>query len=46
MRYGSSIVSQQIVASKEYLDTHDYDKLNPVIKDIFKASAGFYAAKA
>jgi len=25
---------------------HDYDKLNPVVKDISKASAGFDAIKA
>jgi allophanate hydrolase len=46
MLYGSSIVSQRIVAFKDYLDVHGYDKLNPVVKDIFEASAGFDAAKA
>jgi allophanate hydrolase len=46
MLYGSSIVSQRIVAFKDYLDVHGFDKLNPVVKDIFEASAGFDAVKA
>ena len=46
MLYGSSIVSQRIVAFKDYLDIHGYDKLNPTVKDIFEASAGFDAVKA
>jgi allophanate hydrolase len=46
MLYGSSIVSQRIVAFKNYLDTYGYDKLNPVVRDIFEASAGFDAVKA
>ena len=46
MLYGSSIVSQRIVAFKDYLDTHGFDKLNPVVKEIFEASAGFDAVKA
>jgi allophanate hydrolase len=46
MLYGSSIVSQRIAAFKDYLDTHGYDQLHPVVKDIFEASAGFDAVKA
>ncbi|KAI1617721.1 putative glutamyl-tRNA amidotransferase subunit A [Exophiala viscosa] len=46
MLYGSSIVSQRIVAFKPYLDTHGYDQLHPVIRDIFKASSDFSAVRA
>lgn len=46
MLYGSSIVSQRIVAFQSYLDTHGYDQLHPVIREIFSASAGFAAVQA
>lgn len=46
MLYGSSIVSQRIVAFKDYLDAHGYDKLHPAVAEIFSASAGFDAVKA
>ena len=46
MLYGSSIVSQRIVAFKSYLDSHGMDKLHPVIRDIFSASNGFDAVRA
>jgi allophanate hydrolase len=46
MLYGSSIVSQRIVAFKDYLYTHGYDKLHPAVADIFSASAGFDAVQA
>ncbi|KAK0392953.1 hypothetical protein NLU13_2447 [Sarocladium strictum] len=46
MLYGSSIVSQRIVAFKTYLDSHGMDKLHPVIRDIFSASTGFDAVRA
>ncbi|KAL2212872.1 amidase signature enzyme [Sarocladium strictum] len=46
MLYGSSIVSQRIVAFKDYLDSHGMDELHPVIQDIFGASQGFDAVRA
>jgi allophanate hydrolase len=46
MLYGSSIVSQRIVAFKDYLDAHGYGQLHPVIRDIFAASDGFDAVRA
>lgn len=46
MLYGSSIVSQRIVAFKSYLDSHGMDELHPVIRDIFSASNGFDAVRA
>jgi len=46
MLYGSSIVSQRIVAFKDYLDNHGYDQLHPVVAEIFKDSAGFDAVRA
>lgn len=46
MLYGSSIVSQRIVAFKDYLDAHGYDELHPVVREIFGASAGFDAVRA
>jgi len=46
MLYGSSIVAQRIVAFKNYIDAHGYEKLHPVIQDIFKASDGFTAVQA
>jgi allophanate hydrolase len=46
MLYGSSIVSQRIVAFKDYLDSHGMDELHPVIRDIFGASQGFNAVRA
>ena len=44
--YGSSIVSQRIVAFNEYLSTHGHDRLNPAVKTIFQASTGFDAVQA
>lgn len=46
MLYGSSIVAQRVVAFKDYLDEHGYDKMHPVVKDIFLGSAGLDAVKA
>ncbi|KAK5745898.1 hypothetical protein LTR17_001027 [Elasticomyces elasticus] len=46
MLYGSSIVSQRIVAFKDYLNTHGYDEINPVVAQIFADSAGFDAVRA
>ncbi|KAI9150785.1 Allophanate hydrolase [Paramyrothecium foliicola] len=46
MLYGSSIVSQRIVAFKSYLDSHGMDDLHPVIREIFSASDGFDAVRA
>ena len=46
MLYGSSIVSQRIVAFKDYLQSHGYDQLHPVVAEIFKASSGFDAVRA
>lgn len=46
MLYGSSIVSQRIVAFKSYLDKQGMDGLHPVIKEIFKASDVFDAVRA
>jgi Asp-tRNA(Asn)/Glu-tRNA(Gln) amidotransferase A subunit family amidase len=46
MLYGSSIVSQRIVAFKSYLDSHGMGELHPVIRDIFSASSGFDAVRA
>ncbi|KFA71201.1 hypothetical protein S40288_03853 [Stachybotrys chartarum IBT 40288] len=46
MLYGSSIVSQRIVAFKSYLDSQGRDGLHPVIRDIFGASDGFDAVRA
>ncbi|KAK5696444.1 hypothetical protein LTR97_007745 [Elasticomyces elasticus] len=43
MLYGNSIVSQRIVASKDYLETHGYDEMHPVVAQIFAVSAGFDA---
>lgn len=46
MLYGSSIVAQRIVAFKDYIDSHGYEKLHPVTEDIFRASDGFSAVQA
>ncbi|ETN37957.1 allophanate hydrolase [Cyphellophora europaea CBS 101466] len=46
MLYGSSIVSQRIVAFKDYLATLGLSQLHPVIKTIFEASSGFDAVQA
>jgi allophanate hydrolase len=46
MLYGSSIVSQRLVAFDEYLKQHGMEKLHPVIKSIFESSAGFDAVRA
>lgn len=44
--YGSSIVSQRIVAFKPYLEKQGYSQLHPVIASIFRASDGFTAVQA
>ncbi|KAK3618897.1 hypothetical protein LTR22_026188 [Elasticomyces elasticus] len=46
MLYGSSIVSQRIVAFKDYLALHGYNEMHPVVPQIFRDSAGFDAVKA
>ncbi|RKU40473.1 hypothetical protein DL546_000594 [Coniochaeta pulveracea] len=46
MLYGSSVVSQRIVAFKPYLTSHGMDGLHPVIREIFRASDGFDAVRA
>jgi allophanate hydrolase len=46
MLYGSSIVSQRIVAFKSYLDSKGLADLHPVIREIFSASGGFDAVRA
>lgn len=46
MLYGSSIVAQRIVAFAPYLATHGYDKMHPVVSEIFKSSANFNAVQA
>ena len=46
MLYGSSIVSQRLVAFKSYLDTHSMEDMHPVVRDIFSASEGFDAVRA
>jgi allophanate hydrolase len=44
--YGSSIVSQRLVAFDEYLQKHGMEQLHPVIRSIFQASSGFDAVRA
>ncbi|KAE8556242.1 hypothetical protein TMatcc_003580 [Talaromyces marneffei ATCC 18224] len=46
MLYGSSIVSQRLVAFEDYLKQHGMEKLHPVIKTIFESSSGFDAVRA
>jgi allophanate hydrolase len=46
MLYGSSIVSQRLVAFDDYLKQHGMEKLHPVIKTIFESSSGFDAVRA
>jgi allophanate hydrolase len=46
MLYGSSIVSQRLVAFEDYIAEHGLEKLHPVVRDIFAASAGFDAVRA
>ncbi|KAL8278749.1 hypothetical protein RQP46_008818 [Phenoliferia psychrophenolica] len=46
MLYGSSIVSQRLVAFKDYIAEHGLDLLHPVIRSIFESSAGFTATQA
>ncbi|KAK5683811.1 hypothetical protein LTS10_003674 [Elasticomyces elasticus] len=46
MLYGSSIVSQRIVAFKDYLDLHGFNEMHPVVAQIFRDSAGFDAVRA
>ncbi|KAB5559556.1 putative glutamyl-tRNA amidotransferase subunit A [Coniochaeta sp. 2T2.1] len=44
--YGSSIVSQRLVAFDTYLQSHGYSELHPVVASIFESSQGFDAVKA
>jgi allophanate hydrolase len=46
MLYGSSIVSQRLVAFDAYLQTHGMEQLHPVIRSIFELSSGFDAVRA
>jgi allophanate hydrolase len=46
MLYGSSIVSQRLVAFDAYLQANGMDQLHPVIRSIFQASSGFDAVRA
>ncbi|KAI1074721.1 putative glutamyl-tRNA amidotransferase subunit A [Whalleya microplaca] len=44
--YGSSIVTQRLVAFDSYIQEHGLDKLHPVIKSIFATSSGYTAVDA
>ncbi|KAB5513332.1 putative glutamyl-tRNA amidotransferase subunit A [Coniochaeta sp. 2T2.1] len=44
--YGSSIVSQRLVAFDTYLQSHGYADLHPVVASIFQSSQGFDAVRA